>query len=816
MRGRTGPSSSSSSSSSVGPPPNRMALRKHVLQDVADVPSGSQRSDHNTQEGGAPDDHRDDRDDELSSPLLPRSPRERRRREKDNKAKEMTEDEMMDLALRLSEQEASMTASRMQKEEEAVMKAIEESMGESQTRACAPLAGPEAALRLCSRRKLSYSNRKQEEVSCSPHATELNGEGREAADDSRSLKRKRRAGSPLLEMPDLSQTQKISQDSACSSDPLDLQPDSQQVSLDLQLDSQQVSLDLQPDSQQVSLDLQLDSQQVSLDLQPDSQQVSLDLQPDSQQSCDSTQIDEGRSPVFPSTGCRAEVLVPRLSQNLLQSCRTSGFVLCSQDSSDDPLKSPQAQTRSPTFPQREPAVFSETEQVDDSETQLSPEGSQSPVFGRTTQHQKSQSACRLQVCNSGFKSSSQESLSSSVRSCRPRSPVFPRILDLHETLPPPDRSGVCTSPVFSDEQAEQGPVGSLSRVLDRTGKRTKIQRATAQIREDKKTDPAPGVTCHVTPPSDEELTEVIRDSSETELSSDMKLLWSDDDDADVTPAAVASPSPVFPEERAVDRADGQTASLNHTTGTNGGDCSQQTSTSERDPHLLSCQAAVSRSAGGGTVHYYWGVPFCPRGLNPDSYTQVILAQMEVYEKSLKQAQRCLLRKVEWGEAVLPQVEKSPLPESMSPEPSDPPEPDVPQRRLLRKRRNRLSEDVDDSPAAEEKEQEDKTDGEEEEEEKVTTEEEKKSDGGGGGQGDSDDCEVCPETQLSHEEDDDRTQDLMMDTDAGAQVSSNPPDFTSKSKQIQVLLHSWTNVRESSVVTRSSPSCSKLQHIDVFI
>ncbi|XP_065819207.1 BRCA1-A complex subunit RAP80 [Labrus bergylta] len=670
MRGRTGPSSSSSSSSSsVGPPPNRMALRKHVLQDVADVPSGSQRSDHNTQEGGAPDDHRDDRDDELSSPLLPRSPRERRRREKDNKAKEMTEDEMMDLALRLSEQEASMTASRMQKEEEAVMKAIEESMGESQTRACAPLAGPEAALRLCSRRKLSYSNRKQEGVSCSPHATELNGEGREAADDSRSLKRKRRAGSPLLEMPDLSQTQKISQDSACSSDPLDLQPDSQQVSLDLQLDSQQVSLDLQPDSQQVSLDLQpdsqqvsldlqLDSQQVSLDLQPDSQQVSLDLQPDSQQSCDSTQIDEGRSPVFPSTGCRAEVLVPRLSQNLLQSCRTSGFVLCSQDSSDDPLKSPQAQTRSPTFPQREPAVFSETEQVDDSETQLSPEGSQSPVFGRTTQHQKSQSACRLQVCNSGFKSSSQESLSSSVRSCRPRSPVFPRILDLHETLPPPDRSGVCTSPVFSDEQAEQGPVGSLSRVLDRTGKRTKIQRATAQIREDKKTDPAPGVTCHVTPSSDEELTEVIRDSSETELSSDMKLLWSDDDDADVTPAAVASPSPVFPEERAVDRADGQTASLNHTTGTNGGDCSQQTSTLRARPS----PAQLS----GGAVSRFWqaegrcitigGVPFCPRGLNPDSYTQVILAQMEVYEKSLKQAQRCLLRKVEWGEAVLPQIE----------------------------------------------------------------------------------------------------------------------------------------------------------------
>lgn len=23
-----------------------------------------------------------------------------------------------------------------------------------------------------------------------------------------------------------------------------------------------------------------------------------------------------------------------------------------------------------------------------------------------------------------------------------------------------------------------------------------------------------------------------------------------------------------------------------------------------------------------TVHYYWGIPFCPRGLDPDRYTQV--------------------------------------------------------------------------------------------------------------------------------------------------------------------------------------------------
>ena len=38
---------------------------------------------------------------------------------------------------------------------------------------------------------------------------------------------------------------------------------------------------------------------------------------------------------------------------------------------------------------------------------------------------------------------------------------------------------------------------------------------------------------------------------------------------------------------------------------------------------------------------------------------MILAQMEVYEKSLKSAQRGLLRKAEWGDAITPQPEVQP-------------------------------------------------------------------------------------------------------------------------------------------------------------
>ncbi|NXG07941.1 UIMC1 protein, partial [Sakesphorus luctuosus] len=54
-----------------------------------------------------------------------------------------------------------------------------------------------------------------------------------------------------------------------------------------------------------------------------------------------------------------------------------------------------------------------------------------------------------------------------------------------------------------------------------------------------------------------------------------------------------------------------------------------------------------------TVHYYWGIPFCPKGVDPNQYTKVILCQLEVYQKSLKQAQRQLLHKKEFGKPVVP-------------------------------------------------------------------------------------------------------------------------------------------------------------------
>ncbi|XP_062443039.1 BRCA1-A complex subunit RAP80 isoform X2 [Rhea pennata] len=61
----------------------------------------------------------------------------------------------------------------------------------------------------------------------------------------------------------------------------------------------------------------------------------------------------------------------------------------------------------------------------------------------------------------------------------------------------------------------------------------------------------------------------------------------------------------------------------------------------------------SKEEARDTVHYYWGIPFCPKGVDPNQYTKVILCQLEVYQKSLKQAQRQLLHKKEFGNPVVP-------------------------------------------------------------------------------------------------------------------------------------------------------------------
>lgn len=158
---------------------------------------------------------------------------------------------------------------------------------------------------------------------------------------------------------------------------------------------------------------------------------------------------------------------------MLETCRTSGSVSCSQDS-----WTLSAQPKSPIFPKsssdltfRKSPTFSETHHGDSGEKELSPEYCRSPVFGRNTQHRKSLSPCQPQVSdrNSGITLSSQASLTSSVRSvaCRPRSPVFPRSPSPPENLPPPERSATCKNP---DSSGTDGGQTGHSPLFGRSGR----------------------------------------------------------------------------------------------------------------------------------------------------------------------------------------------------------------------------------------------------------------------------------------------------------------------------------------------------------
>ncbi|KAM4677517.1 BRCA1-A complex subunit RAP80 isoform 2-T3 [Discoglossus pictus] len=115
---------------------------------------------------------------------------------------------------------------------------------------------------------------------------------------------------------------------------------------------------------------------------------------------------------------------------------------------------------------------------------------------------------------------------------------------------------------------------------------------------------------------------------------------------DSTPVLSSPPQSISTEEQ---------GTLNRGTGENIAFCSENSNMPEtkESATVTHSQDTVQFSNQGhmGAVHYYWGVPFCPKGEDPNSYTQVILCQLEVYQKSLKRAQRQLLNKMTFGEPV---------------------------------------------------------------------------------------------------------------------------------------------------------------------
>ncbi|TRY57846.1 hypothetical protein DNTS_017646 [Danionella cerebrum] len=159
--------------------------------------------------------------------------------------------------------------------------------------------------------------------------------------------------------------------------------------------------------------------------------------------------------------------------------------------------------------------------------------------------------------------------------------------------------------------------------------------------------------------------EVPKTQAWNEFTSHMVLHLPDDDEEENSSEEVLSPSPVFYKDQmsrqirieispVVSHISSSTITINPSTQ----DTQISHSVLEQEPKVSKtseCKAPSSSEKAEGTITYHWGVPFCPAGQNPDEYTRVIMCQMEVFEKSLKEAQRKLLQKADWGQPVLPSL-----------------------------------------------------------------------------------------------------------------------------------------------------------------
>ncbi|XP_072517498.1 uncharacterized protein uimc1 isoform X2 [Salminus brasiliensis] len=223
---------------------------------------------------------------------------------------------------------------------------------------------------------------------------------------------------------------------------------------------------------------------------------------------------------------------------------------------------------------------------------------------------------------------------------------------------------------------------------------------------------------HERVPNLEEMPFPADNKSLEEFTSHMVLHLSDDDDDDEEDEKIVSPSPVFHQEcvphAGHPRLSPTQPCYSPPTATTTQVCSR---TQDSDPrnictrkkfaskttysaesNKLELEVQGKPACGSrpthlidekrdGFVSYYWGVPFCPRGQSPDDYTRVILGQLEVYEKSLKEAQHQLLHKAEWGLPLFPCPAERPF-----------------SRRMKRHRAPQLLEEEDEEPEREEKEQ----------------------------------------------------------------------------------------------------------------
>lgn len=475
----------------------------------------------------------------------------------------MTEDEMLDLAMKLSAQEANSAAQRRQLEDSDIQKAITESLNvcdrDGSVEASSSSAQPRQSVsdvisRL--RRKLSYSNKNETRSERESPAAQADGTEREST-------------SPLPEMPDLSQTT-----------PSPSSNSSAQV-----CGPPVASQDMTSDTEPIIKD-------------SNKNEFSQSVSPSQ------------RSPTFLKHGSFTRqplVCVEKLSQDIINASAASREQPCTQDSIVGPSCAGASQPQEDiSLPKSH--VF----------TQNDFRGSTDPCASEENESITQIPDKDLPAYDKG---------------------LSPKNTDPEECSSPSRTSEPSRTRCEPENANEDATVRSNTPDLKQD-----------QISQDKNT----GADAESAPNT----------HSWDKFSSHMVVLLTDDEDGS---EEVLPPSPVLHDKTALKRVS-QTQPC--TSSSTPHPSKRDTQISQ---HALQGDAKTSKDLkskssdskplysgverGECTVSYYWGVPFCPTGQNPDDYTRVIMCQLEVYEKSLKEARRELLRKAEWSQPVLPTSER---------------------------------------------------------------------------------------------------------------------------------------------------------------
>ncbi|XP_036378940.1 BRCA1-A complex subunit RAP80 isoform X2 [Megalops cyprinoides] len=587
------------------------------------------------------------------------TPREERMRGRENRAqnRELTEEEMLDLAMRLSEQEAAL---RQQQEEEAMRKAIAESLHANGTQA-------------------NNGNSESLSLLTSPTSASQPSQGHSPPPASESPVFPLRQKSSRLSLG------RTKQDG----------PAEEQFTTATVMDTDKnrkagsslchVSLS-QPISPESPLVPQFSSEKEIRSLRKD---PDTDLADSDPQHCSSKCHSQPEiSPIFPkSPAHRPVICVEKLSQDLLVDCHTMGFVLCSQKdpaivtasggSQSSPQLSP-APPESPTFPGTNPredeklARGSGTQSSQEPITTVGSAGSGDKEHSAASPHKQ---GCYPRSKDSSNSASVLKTLSASVGEQQSEEQPCHRSMDqkskqrtsedvLHDAVRAAQPNQDFTTQMAlrwsdeddDDDDDEEGDVKKKQDPVD-----------TDQTRSPPKSQ---NVVCEESSASDSESLLRLRTSP----------VFPREATCSKPVPTGASPKPTPPMNRlnplAPAREGGSGvrrkltfrdmyAAQSAAPSNPGKPFHSEGSRIQGSPSLQgrACSgqpAPCKEKSGEGVVLYYWGVPFCPHGQNPDDYTQVILSQLEVYEKSLKEARRGLLRKAEWGEPVLPGPPKKPF------------------------------------------------------------------------------------------------------------------------------------------------------------